>query len=216
MVLEKTMGKLFILCEWIMRLAYVNLLWFLFTVAGLLVFGFFPATVALFTIIRKWMMKEWEVPIWRTFREVYGSEFKRANGLGAILVLVGACIILDAVYLFSMGGTLSLAVAVPLLIVACLYLVTLLYFFPVYVHYELKWKDYLKHAFLLGVYHIHMSILMVGSIAAIVVVLLYQPGLIPFFGVVSLAWIMMFGGMHSFHRIEVRMNKRNGVKVIMR
>ncbi|MBS4177478.1 YesL family protein [Lederbergia citrea] len=40
-------------------LDYVNLPWISF---GLIVLGFFPATAAMFTVIRKWMMKE-QVPV---------------------------------------------------------------------------------------------------------------------------------------------------------
>lgn len=54
-----------------MKLAYVNLLWLLFTVAGLAVFGFMPATVSLFTIVRKWQMKQAEVTVWNTFISIY-------------------------------------------------------------------------------------------------------------------------------------------------
>lgn len=215
MVVGKTMGKLFIVCEWIMKLAYVNLVWFLFTLAGFMVFGIFPATVALFTIIRKWMMKEREVPIWKTFLDVYKKEFKRANGLGAILVSFGAFITLDVIYLLNMDGPLSSILVVPFLIVAFLYLVTILYFFPVYVHYELKWIDYLKHSLFLGIFHIHMSLLMLISISALLFILLYLTSLIPFFSVVSLAWIMMFGGMYSFNRMKARKNKKSSLEELI-
>ncbi|BDG36084.1 DUF624 domain-containing protein [Saccharococcus caldoxylosilyticus] len=49
-------GKLYRVCEWITRLACINILWMLFTLAGLIVFGIAPATVALFTIVRKWLV----------------------------------------------------------------------------------------------------------------------------------------------------------------
>ncbi|MFL6556498.1 MAG: YesL family protein, partial [Bacillus sp. (in: firmicutes)] len=76
------MGKLFTFCEWFMRLAYVNLLWFFFSLAGLVLLGIMPATVALFTIVRKWQLKETDLPIWKTFLSVYRQEFKKSNGLG--------------------------------------------------------------------------------------------------------------------------------------
>jgi uncharacterized membrane protein YesL len=48
-MLAKITKPIVTLCDWVAKLAYVNLLWFLFTAAGLLIFGFMPATVALFT-----------------------------------------------------------------------------------------------------------------------------------------------------------------------
>lgn len=39
------MRGLYTVTEWIYRFAIVNLLWILFTIAGLVIFGFFPATL---------------------------------------------------------------------------------------------------------------------------------------------------------------------------
>src|SRR5699024_8438852 len=40
---------------WTLRLAYVNFCWILFTLLGLVLFGFMPATAAMFSIVRKWI-----------------------------------------------------------------------------------------------------------------------------------------------------------------
>ncbi|KQL41536.1 hypothetical protein AN960_04200 [Bacillus sp. FJAT-25509] len=207
MILGKTMGKLFTLCEWVMKLAYVNLLWFLFTIAGLVIFGFFPATVALFTIVRKWIVKETDLPIWRTFLTIFLKEFKSSNKLGLVFILSGIFLVFDVFYIRTVEGVFQFILIIPLLIIAAVYLMVSLYIFPLYVHYEFKLKDYLKNAFFLSVFHFHITLLMLVSLIAIVFLLLYQPGLIPFFSVVSIAWIFMFGGMYSFSRIDQRQGK---------
>ncbi|GAA3329844.1 hypothetical protein GCM10020331_079970 [Ectobacillus funiculus] len=59
-------------------------------------FGFMPATVALFTIVRKWLMKEIDIPIWRTFLTVYKKmNSEKSNILGLILAVGGALIYVD-------------------------------------------------------------------------------------------------------------------------
>ncbi|KMY51228.1 YesL family protein [Peribacillus loiseleuriae] len=208
--MQKTMGKLFTVCEWIMRLAFVNLLWILFSIAGLLVFGIMPASVALFTIVRKWQMKETDIPVLKTFLTVYRQEFKRSNGLGFGLSLGGAFLIFDFLYLRTVHGALQLALLVPLMIIAAFYITTALYILPVYVHYDLKMITNLKNAFFLGILNFHMTLLMLVTLAAIIILILYQPGLVPFFSVVSIAWILMFGGIYSFNRIEARQSKVSG------
>jgi len=211
MLIGKTMGKLFTGCEWIMRFAYVNLLWFLFSIAGLIIFGIFPATVALFTIVRKWLLKETDFPIWQTFLSVYLNEFKNSNRLGLILILCGTFLVFDAFFIQTLEGAFQLVLQVPLLIISAIYLMVLLYIFPVYVHYEFKLIEYLKNAFFLSIYHFHMSLLMLISVAAILFLLLYQPGLTPFFSIVSIAWVLMFFGIYSFNRIESRQSNVNKV-----
>ncbi len=46
-------GGLYRICEWVMRLAYVNLLWIGIFWLGLVVFGFFPSSAAMFAVVRK-------------------------------------------------------------------------------------------------------------------------------------------------------------------
>ncbi|MGE8078579.1 YesL family protein [Peribacillus loiseleuriae] len=208
--MQKTMGKLFTVCEWIMRLAFVNLLWILFSIAGLLVFGIMPASVALFTIVRKWQMEETDIPVLKTFLTVYRQEFKRSNGLGFCLSLSGAFLTFDFLYLRTVHGALQLALLVPLMIIAAFYITTALYILPVYVHYDLKMITNLKNAFFLGVLNFHMTLLMLVTLAAIIILILYQPGLVPFFSAVSIAWILMFGGIYSFNRIDARQSKVSG------
>lgn len=207
MIIGKTMGKLFTICEWIMKLAYVNLLWFLFSIGGLVIFGFFPATVALFTIVRKWIVKETDLPIWRTFLTVFLKEFKSSNKLGQVFIFSGIFLSFDVFYIRTIEGLFQFILIIPLLIIAAVYLMVLLYIFPLYVHYEFTFKDYLKNAFFLSIFHFHITLLMLVSLIAILFLLLYQPGLIPFFSVVSIAWILMFCGMYSFNRIDERQGK---------
>ena len=198
----KSVGKLFTVFEWIMKLAYVNILWFLFTAAGLVMFGFMPATVALFTIVRKWLMKEIDIPIWRTFLTVYKNEFRKSNILGLILAVGGALIYVDFQFLLNTGGIIRLVMSIFLLIATCIYLILLSFFFPVYVHYDLKVFDYLKYAFLLGTLNFHMVLFMLAGLSAAVFLLLYVPGLIPFFSAVSISCVLMSGGVYSFKRVQ--------------
>ncbi|WP_026584049.1 YesL family protein [Bacillus sp. J33] len=205
--MQKTMGKLFSVCEWIMKLAYVNLLWFFFTIAGLIVFGIMPATVSLFTIVRKWQMKETELPIWETFLSAYKKEFRKSNLLGLMLLLIGGFLILDFIFLKQIAGFLKLVLFAPLLIISGLYLITLLYIFPVYVHYDLKITDYIKNSCLVGILHLHMTLLLIGAAASLIFLMFYQPSFIPFFSTVSLGWILMYGGMNSFRRVSAKQKR---------
>ncbi len=198
----KSVGKLFTVCECIMKLSYINVLWFLFTAAGLVVFGFMPATVALFTIVRKWLMKEIDIPIWRTFLTVYKNEFRKSNVLGVILAVCGTLIYIDFQFLLNTEGIIQLVMSIFLLIIACFYLILLSFFFPVYVHYDLKVVDCLKYAFLLGVLNFHMVLFMLAGLSAAVFLMLYVPGLIPFFSAVSISCVLMSGGVYSFKRVQ--------------
>jgi uncharacterized membrane protein YesL len=129
--------------------------------------------------------------------------------LGIFLTLSGAFLAFDFLYLRTVEGVLQLALFAPLMIIAAFYMITMIYIFPVYVHYELKMIDYIKNAFFLGILNFHITLIMLAGIAAIIYLNLFQPGLIPFFSTVSIAWVLMIGGNHCFSRIS-RQSKVTG------
>ena len=207
----KSMGKLFTVCEWITRGAYLNILWMAYTAAGLFVFGFMPATTAMFAVIRKWLQKETDIPVWRTFHDVFKQEFIKSNTLGIFLTVISVILYLDYWFLQYADGVIKGMMTGLLLLLSAIFLTMLGYFFPVYVHFDLKLGAYLKYALILGAYHLHITLFMVVLTTVTLCLLLYMPGLIPFFGGISIAWIWMAGGSYSFRQIEKRGKKRLAV-----
>jgi uncharacterized membrane protein YesL len=195
-------GRLYSISEWIMRLAYVNLLWIFFTLAGLILFGFVPATVGMFTVVRKWIMGEEDIPVFKTFWQAYRSEFINANLLGLYLVMIGFIIYFDLRFFQAQNGILFLVLFYVSIGIFFIYLTSLLFFFPVFVHYDLKGVKYIKQSFLIAISHPFQSILMVVGVLAGYYIMMLFPGLIPFFGVSVLAYVLMSMAYRIFTKIE--------------
>src|SRR5690625_2501158 len=153
--------KAYNVCDWFAKLIIVNILWILFTLGGFVLFGIMPATVALFTIVRKWMMSETDIPISRVFFQTYKKEFIPVNLLGLFVVAIGSFLFYDLRLVLSIEGNLQLVLGVPLMIIIGCYLLILLYLFPVYVNFELKFLHYFKNAFYISVLNLHTTIFMV-------------------------------------------------------
>src|SRR5690625_3277783 len=85
--------------QWFVKIVHLNILWFLFTLMGLLIFGVFPATVAMFTIMRKWIMGEKHIHINKLFWTTYKSEFMKSNLIGVIFIVIGSILYLDLAFL---------------------------------------------------------------------------------------------------------------------
>src|SRR5699024_1115589 len=105
--------------EKITRFAYVNILWIAFTMAGLGILGFFPATAAMFAVIRKWGQGYDDIKVFPTFLETYKKEFKKANIVGYILFLIGYLLTIefqilrnhgDLAYMIASYGVIALFV----------------------------------------------------------------------------------------------------------
>ncbi|MEH7253744.1 DUF624 domain-containing protein, partial [Neobacillus niacini] len=60
---------------WMLKVAYLNVLWISFTLVGLGLFGLFPSTGAMYTIVQKWLRKEPVEKIFHTFWNIYKKEF---------------------------------------------------------------------------------------------------------------------------------------------
>ncbi|MEH7546704.1 MULTISPECIES: YesL family protein [Bacillaceae] len=207
MQMGRVMGGLFTVSDWIWKLALVNILWIFFTLTGFIVLGIIPATVALFTVVRKWHMKETDIPISRIFFNTYKKEFLRANLVGLLIGAIGFFLFIDYRLVMAIGGTVQSILSILLLILIGLFLITLLYLFPVYVHFELKFFQYFKYAFYIGTLNIHITILMVAVLLLLSFPLSFFPGFIPFFSVSLMSIVMMFGATMAFKRIEKKQKK---------
>lgn len=62
----KLIDKFSVISDWIIRLVWTNLVWLFLVLIGGIVLGFMPATVALFTITRKWARGDLDVPVWKS------------------------------------------------------------------------------------------------------------------------------------------------------
>ncbi|KPC99770.1 hypothetical protein LR69_02006 [Geobacillus sp. BCO2] len=98
--------------------------------------------------------------------------------------------------------------SVALLVIFIFYTVTLLYVFPIYVHYELRFWQYIKYAFFIGMANPFMTLVMLISVGVLFVLLMYIPGLIPFFSISSLALVVMSGALRVFRKTEERLEVR--------
>jgi uncharacterized membrane protein YesL len=198
-------GGFFRFSEWAMKLAYLNLLWILFTILGFGVFGIMPATVATFTIARKWLRQEEDIRIGKTFFSTYKKEFLKSNGIGLILGSVGMILYVNYQHSHVIENPIiHIVVASLILLMGILYGILLLYIVPVYVHFDLKLSHYFKYALMIGIMNIHLTIVMLVSIYLLYLFLMFIPGLIPVFVVSLLALVIMGISYYAFLLLEKR------------
>ncbi|GAF63837.1 hypothetical protein BTS2_0729 [Bacillus sp. TS-2] len=202
------MGSFYRISEWIMRLAIINLLWILFTLVGLVVFGVVPATIALFTVIRKWLLKEPDIPIFKTFVNAFKKDFIKGNLLGLILGALAYIIYIDYQYLLIIENPIFYSILfVGLVFISIAYSVLLFNIFPVYVHFDIKFMQHIKYAILIGIMNLHITISMFGCLYLVYLLNIYIPGIIPFFSVSLAGFVCMFFGNLAFKRLEAKQQK---------
>src|SRR5699024_1888790 len=193
--------RLYTISNWIFNIAFINILWIIFTILGLGIFGLFPATAAMFAVARKWIiLGERDFNVLPMFWKFYRQDFFKLNGFALLFYAFGFFLYFDAAFLFLNSGSFQYLIpGVLLLIVA--YLIILLFFFPVFAHYNFKFFQYLKQAFLLAVVSPLEIIVIVLIATALFGFILCILGIIPLFMVSVLVIRMTYLLKHRLSRI---------------
>ena len=197
-------NRIYSISNWILKICYVNLLWGAFIVAGLIVFGFFPATVALFTICRKWVLGDKDSPIFSTFWSVYKKEFLASNLLGFLLLFIGAVLYADLLMIQQTTIAVLHYLYVPLLLICGFYLSTVLSFFPMYVHYDSKGLYAIKNALLIGLIAPLSFVKHLIGLSIISYLLITFPGSVLLFGGCVPALYIMWVAKSAFAKYETK------------
>ncbi len=184
-----------------MHLALVNFLWILFTVIGLGIFGWAPATTAAFGVIRKILISpDSDVPLFRTFLSIYKKDFIRANALGIIILSGGILLFLSSGIINEMNN--AFFIRILLIGVAFVFGVIVMFSFPVFSHYRLTIRETFRHSFLIGLANLHYFIVFVVILAVLAVIYGTFPGFIIFYLVSIPIIIIMHFCLRIFDKIE--------------
>jgi uncharacterized membrane protein YesL len=196
------MGAINNVLEWISRLALLNLLWIFFSFLGLIVFGFFPATVAMFSVVRRWAMGDMEISITRVFWDSYKKEFTKSNLLGGIISCVGLVLVIDFLFLKQASPQIQSFLFIPFLIILILFICTLFYVFPMYVHYEMKLLEVLKNSFIVMIMRPISTIMMFVCGVGLMILLSFAPPLLIVCSGNVFALLMTKPAMNAFNHIN--------------
>lgn len=190
-------------CLWITRFLYVHFLWIGFTILGLGVLGIMPATAAMFAVVRKWIQGDADKQVFPLFWKTYKQEFLRSNILGGILFLIGYALFIQYQILRSQEEAVYYVASFAILALAVLFIVILLYFFPVFSHFKLSNIQYLLWPFMIGFLHPVLTIVLFTAVAGIYyLVFISMPGLLFLMGGSVAAFILTWGGQLTFARFE--------------
>ncbi|WP_110933369.1 YesL family protein [Paenibacillus bouchesdurhonensis] len=161
--------------EWIMRISGSNLLWLLcsspflfFVLTGLLSpdiemwiqiawilailapFTLFPATSALFSVTRKWVMGDTDVSVIKVYFKGYKENYKQSMIGGIFYTLLIIIMIVDYNVYMKQFANMQI-IGIIMLIFLILLSLSLFNFFSLVAHYHLKTTLLIKNAILLTI-----------------------------------------------------------------
>jgi uncharacterized membrane protein YesL len=194
------MGKMNILCEWLVRLVLIQFYWVLFSLLGLVVFGLVPSTMAMFSVTRQLVIKNEDIPLFRTFKENFTSQFWKGNGAGAILLIITAILYVD--YRFFIEHETMNAVAILILIISFLAGMIVCFLFPIYAHYDVRVGEGIKKSVFVCLSHFHYGLLAMVGVGSLIVLYVMFSGLLILIGGSAIAMFLTILGQKVFKNIE--------------
>jgi len=199
------MGAVYQIADKVSKLAYINLLWILFSLMGLLVFGIFPATIAMFTVLRKIVLKQ-EFNMFSMFWTTYKKEFFKGNLLGIVLVMINVITYLSFSFYKESTGSMELFFY-PMTIVMILIFLTTLFVFPVYVHFNVRFLQIFKTSFIfMSIYLLSSHSIALNSFVFILL-MFTLPAITIFFGGSIIGLIIMASVNRAFKKNEEKLGQ---------
>ena len=182
----------------ILNLVYVNFLWLLFTIFGLGIFGIGPSTYALVSICRQWVRGNHSLPVFKTFWKYYKESFKESVIISWIYLIGGIVLIVDLMHVANWY------VRVALFVFSFIYLLSLVYIFPIMAHYNLKGILFkMKMSLIFGFSYLQYSLvlfLVTGGIYWAATT--FFPGVLTFLGISFLFYLITWTANQVFTRME--------------
>jgi uncharacterized membrane protein YesL len=164
-------SKLYRSIEILISFLLLNLMWILLSFP---VVSAFPATAAMFGVVREWIRGTDSGAIEPFFRHLKAN-FIQSFVIGLIWIVLGAMLVAD---FFLLEGA-EMWVKVPLLLLLALgglcYTFTAIYIFPVMVNYENDWRRVIKNSFLISISQLGTTLLCIFVCALMLLVVLSIP-----------------------------------------
>ncbi|TCN22564.1 putative membrane protein YesL [Mesobacillus foraminis] len=178
------------------NLLLINLLWLLMCLP---IVTIFPATAAMFAVIRQLVLYK-DSSVIRPFFRFFKENFKQSFLLGMIWLLIGFFLYFDYRFMNHFGSIRTILLPI-LFFFGILYSFSTVFLFSVMVHYKANWRTVIKNSIFLSIIHFPSTLLglviLVGT--AILAMALPITGVIIFsistYGVFSLC-------NRSFRKVE--------------
>lgn len=190
------------IADWITKFFLLNVYWLFFTLIGGIILGFFPSTLAMFSIVRQWIKGNTDIKLFNTFLKYFRNDFIKGNLLGLFIMTIIIIIIFDFSYILKNINELPNWLIIPFFSFNILFLLFLLYIFPTYVHFEIKLRQVIKNALLIMLISPVNSFLIIISLSSIFIIFYFFPPVAFIFGGSTCAFIIMYFSNHSFKKIN--------------
>lgn len=129
--------------ETITNYLLLNILW---VVSSLPIITIFPATAAMFAVLKDWQQEN-RPPLFSSYFRYFKKFFNQSFMIGIIFLIVIAILIADLLFLNDLNHIMFFVVGFTIFTIGTISIFMLIYLFPFMVHFQLTVKPLLKNSF---------------------------------------------------------------------
>ncbi|MDM5199005.1 YesL family protein [Fictibacillus enclensis] len=189
-------SKLYTFVETLSSFFLLNLLWLLMCIP---IFTIFPATAAMFGVVREWVLHK-DLKVFNPFFRYFKENFKQSLLIGLVWIAFAGIFYIDYQIMLEFGSSQKIFLPILILLGTLIIFVTS-FLFPVMVHYTENWIGILKNSLFFSVIYFPFSLLAIALIALIVTTLLLFPAALLFIFSIG-AYSLFFICNLVFQKIE--------------
>jgi uncharacterized membrane protein YesL len=176
----------------------LTLLWFLLCIP---VVTIFPATAAMFGVVRQWVMKK-DPSITSSFFTYFKENFKQSFLMGIVWIFFAVVVFTNYRLILQMPEVMKVIMVSVMSLFAFLFLFTSVYLFPVMVHFRTNWMGVIRNSFLLSISQLWVTIRCLFILFITVILVNIMPFLIFIIGSFT-AYLTYYLCDKSFQKLKI-------------
>jgi uncharacterized membrane protein YesL len=164
-------GKIYKTMEFIMNAFLLNILWLIMSLPILTIF---PATTAMFGVVREWK-KQIDIRIFSAFFRHLKENFTQSFKIGIVWLFFTILLLGDFIVTNQLNSYVKYIFFSFFFLVTILYLFVSIYIFPVMVHYQITLKNVIKNSLLLSIANLPYTFLSLLVMSGLIVLCRFFP-----------------------------------------
>ncbi|MFS0862134.1 YesL family protein [Fredinandcohnia sp. 179-A 10B2 NHS] len=190
-------SKFYSIAETLTNFFFLNIIWL---VMCLPIFTIFPATAAMFGVIRQWIINK-DTSVFRTFFKMFKENFKHSFIIGTTWMIYLGVATIDYLVINQWDSYVKTIIVAVLLAIGLLLSLVSIRVFPMMVHFNLPLSGLIKNSFSFSLLYLPTTLLMIIILAVMMASLYFAP--ITFLFIFSLtAYIIYYLCHKEFTRLE--------------
>lgn len=164
-------SKIYKSMEFITSFFLLNLIWLIMCIP---IFTIFPATTAMFGVVREWKKRS-DTPIFTTFFRIFKENFLQSVFIGAVWCMIALLLAADFMFTNQLEHGIKYLLFTLFFVIALLFVLATAVIFPVLAHYNAKGIQMLKIALVLAIRYLPYTLLALVIFCTAIILCFYLP-----------------------------------------